>query len=147
MHYDDLNPYNYFESKPKHKVVCVGWLDKNVPFKTGHLSCELRTLIWNYSRILVYETMGFHGCELCQVKGPIRCFNNNEELLLGSAEVRFFSKDKVYACPNLLYHYIEHHNYLPADEFIKCLEVCSPLPSTKYFGLLKSFGFPWRQEK
>jgi hypothetical protein len=40
-------------------------------------------------------------------------------MLLGSAEIRVPGKDgKVYAAPNLIYHYIKDCGYLPPQEFI-----------------------------
>jgi hypothetical protein len=46
---------------------------------------------------------------------------------LGDAEVRVTGRDgKVYAAPNLLYHYIEKHGYKPPDEFVEALMASHP---------------------
>ena len=38
---------------------------------------------------------------------------------LGSAEIRVQGIDgAVYAAPNLIYHYMANHNYLPPEEFL-----------------------------
>jgi len=63
---------------------------------------------------------GFHGCNLCSEKtGYLSAKRDGEELKLGSAEIRVIGVDgKIYAAPNLIYHYITVHNYRPPDEFI-----------------------------
>ena len=67
-------------------------------------------------------------------------------LRLGFAEIRAFSDDgKVYAAPNLMFHYIVDHSYLPPSEFIDAV-LKGPRPShPSYFKLLrrKCRGF-WR---
>jgi hypothetical protein len=50
--------------------------------------------------------------------------------MLGSAEIRVPGKSGIqYACPNMIYHYLQDHNYRPPDEFITAvleLNVYSP---------------------
>ena len=54
----------------------------------------------------------------------------NDELWLGSAEIRVFSNEGVtYAAPNLIYHYIVDHHYLPPEEFIRAV-LEGPLPDS-----------------
>lgn len=41
---------------------------------------------------------------------------------LGSAEIRVKAKDgRIYAAPNLIYHYVAEHDYDPPKEFIEAL--------------------------
>ena len=44
-------------------------------------------------------------------------------MLLGSAEIRVFGQNgKIYAAPNLIYHYMKDCGYLPPQEFLDELE-------------------------
>lgn len=41
------------------------------------------------------------------------------KIRLGSAEIRAYSLNgKIYAAPNLIFHYAKAHNYKPPEEFI-----------------------------
>ena len=47
--------------------------------------------------------------------------------LLGSAELRLVGRDgAVYAAPDLVLHYVEHHNYLPPHEFVEAVMLSPP---------------------
>jgi hypothetical protein len=53
-----------------------------------------------------------------------------QRMNLGSAEIRVFGKrGKIYAAPNMLYHYVTAHQYKPPDEFLHALKE-SPCPPT-----------------
>ncbi len=62
-------------------------------------------------------------------------------LKLGSAEIRVFGNGgKIYAAPNLIYHYVTVHGYKTPDEFVSALKE-GPLPGSKeYFDRLHSLG-------
>jgi hypothetical protein len=43
-------------------------------------------------------------------------------LSLGSAEIRVpGSGGRIYAAPDLIYHYVEAHGYRPPDEFVEAV--------------------------
>ena len=55
---------------------------------------------------------------LLYIDGQMR--RGDEELRLGSAEIRVFGREEgTYAAPDLIYHYVVDHHYLPPEEFIK----------------------------
>ena len=59
--------------------------------------------------------------------------HDSEKLVLGSQEIRILGSDGIiYAAPNLIYHYVVDHNYLPPKEFIEAL-INSPLPEAIEF--------------
>ncbi len=52
---------------------------------------------------------------------------------LGSAEIWVIANDgKIFACPDLILHYIVDHNYLPPEEFIEAVEN-GPIPNSTAF--------------
>ena len=62
-------------------------------------------------------------------------------LYLGSAEIRVFGRrGKIYAAPNLLFHYVTAHHYKLPDEFIAALRQAACPPQEKYFARLKAVG-------
>ena len=42
----------------------------------------------------------------------------------GSAEIRVRGANRVYAAPELVYHYVVAHQYKPPREFIEAVLVC-----------------------
>lgn len=62
----------------------------------------------------------------------------------GGAEIRVFSPTgKLYAAPNLIFHYVEAHDYLPPQEFMDAL-FAGPLPPNNiYFEHLKNIELEW----
>jgi len=48
--------------------------------------------------------------------------DGDEEVALGDAEIRVLGRnDRVFAAPNLIYHYVTAHGYRPPDEFLGAL--------------------------
>jgi len=69
--------------------------------------------------------------------------DSGERIELGYAEIRVFGeKGKIYAAPNMLYHYVTVHHYKPPDEFVQALKhgLCPPDP--EYLARLNAIGFP-----
>jgi hypothetical protein len=65
-------------------------------------------------------TLGYHQCPFCPAY-PARERINGELASLGSAEIRVHGPTAEYAAPNLIYHYVIAHEYLPPDEFIEAV--------------------------
>ena len=88
---------------------------------------------------------GYSRCELCSqpAEWPITVTSNGKSINLGSAEIRVISKnDKIYASPNLIFHYIVNHQYLPPPEFIDAV-LTGYLPNSEKYdsAILK---YQWR---
>jgi hypothetical protein len=65
-------------------------------------------------------------------------------LLLGSAEIRVFSNEgRIYAAPNLLFHYVCEHHYRPPKEFVQALRTGPRPPSQAYFDALMRRNLTW----
>jgi hypothetical protein len=58
-------------------------------------------------------------------------------IMLGDAEMRVFGpKGRIYAAPNMLYHYVRVHHYKPPDEFLQALKNGPFPPDPKYLSKL-----------
>jgi hypothetical protein len=141
-YYQDLTPYTYDDNEFDSLTLNVGWLDKGHEYSTGDVSESFVDRLWMFCRVFAAHTRGCHPCRFCQKPSPGSTLvqRNNEELGLGSAEIRVFGKNgTVYAAPNLIYHYVTAHHYRPPDEFIQAV-LEGPQPNTlEYLSLVE----PW----
>ena len=112
-YYPDFSPYEYGLENADPFVLNVGWLSKGHEFPQGTVPDIFIERPWAFCREPMRQSKGFHECELCTKPHEfgIAVHWNEEELRLGSAEIRVLGKDDVmYAAPNLVYHYVvEHH--------------------------------------
>ena len=89
---------------------------------------------------------GIHECELCSADDSFLAERNGERLLLGSSEIRVFSKgENIYAAPTLIYHYVDVHHYRPPDEFLQGLNEGPIPPTEEYFNRLRDAGLEWNE--
>ncbi|MFK7804791.1 MAG: hypothetical protein AB8G95_24375 [Anaerolineae bacterium] len=58
-----------------------------------------------------------------------------EKVMLGAAEIRVIGNEDIFAAPDLIYHYVADHNYLPPDEFIEAV-MSGPSPDSAEFKAL-----------
>ena len=123
-YYPDLSPYEYIKGKAKNNVLNVGWLDGKHAFRRGEIDNFLLELILGFCKRAVNRTRGYHLCPLCN--DPPFGFiveRNKERIILGSGEIWIKGEDgKIYVAPDLIYHYIRDHGYLPPDEFLIAIE-------------------------
>jgi hypothetical protein len=149
MYFPDLSPYAYLQRERRSGLMNVGWLGAAEPFSRAPPTPELLARIWAYSQFATAPTRGFHECELCSVQplGIPQIEHNGQHLKLGSAEIRVFGKNgRVYAAPNLLYHYVRDHLYAPPEEFVQAL-LQSPGPeSEEYFEMMDKIRISWRKQ-
>ena len=168
-HFPDLSFYDYSRGNPP-QTKNVGWLRRGHAFETATPLQETLDRLWNFCKIAVAQTRGYHPCDLCAPPAIPSCVRDGVRLLLGSAEIRVFSKDVfsplrqrlrderhdgllilrkssirfgIYAAPNLIYHYVEAHHYKPPDEFLDALHNGPPVDE-KYFQCLKHLELEWR---
>jgi hypothetical protein len=107
--FDDLTPYCYFPpERERSNTVNIGWIDRWHPFPVGPTSAEFREKLRKLCLVRVNRTRGIYHCDFC--KGRNRPG--------GSAEMRVVGAGRVYAAPELVYHYVVAHSYKPPEEFI-----------------------------
>ena len=98
-----------------YKFVAVGYLSIDEEFKKGVVSQrfinKLRQ-VWNEGSIL--GSLGHHDCEFCIDEG-----NYEGRVTSSSEKVLIDRKNNIkYIFPEMIFHYIEKHNYLPPEDFI-----------------------------
>jgi hypothetical protein len=123
MYYPDLSPYQYFVEHRRINLLNIGWLEKSNPFPKGEVPERALSNLLLYCTATINPTRGYHPCDFCD-KPQISYSGESlgRELLLGSAEIRVPGNNgKIYAAPNLIYHYVADHSYRPPDEFVDAL--------------------------
>lgn len=126
MYFEDLSPYTYGRPAAKAAwIVNVGWLDPDHEYARGDVDREAILKLAELCRIRVNQTRGIHPCEFCHREQRYRehCVRfGYEAIWLGGAELRLGpAGGTVYAAPNLIYHYVVHHDYRPPGEFVEAL--------------------------
>jgi hypothetical protein len=129
-YFEDLTPYEYDlgpttwkgQSSPSNKVLNIGWLSRSNSFAKGSVPDEGLEKLFELCKTCVNQMRGFHVCEFCESPRAFSHFSaerDGERCWLGSAEIRVRGRSGTfYACPNLIYHYMKDHHYLPPQEFI-----------------------------
>lgn len=93
------------------KIVAVGYLDITEKYKKGIVSQNFINklkMVWNEG--LTLGSMGHHTCEFCE--GEEKATSSSEKVLIDR-------KNNIkYIFPEMIFHYIEKHNYMPPEDFI-----------------------------
>lgn len=149
-YYKDLTSYEYLGSCVRPNTLNVGWLE-GADYKVGTVADDFKERLWRFCGCSIAQTRGFQACSLpgCEQRkwtDGILCIQRHAEVLeLGSAEIRVFGRDgKIYAAPDMIYHYIEAHKYQPPEEFIEAVYT-GPIPGDEvYFQRLRALGLKWK---
>ena len=143
-YYEDLSDYVYAPGFVRPGTKAVGWLASGHAFPATVPEKEILDLLWQYCSISVAPTRGGHDCEFCPGCCVSQAERNGERLLLGTAEIRVFSrKGRIYAAPTLIYHYVAVHHYKPPDEFLQALWDGPRPPGQEYFDALADLNLDW----
>ena len=140
-HYTDLG--SVCQAGHGDDVRAVGWLDPAHEYPRGPVSAEftnsLRTHLdkpWQ-----AFTLMGIHWCEFCP--GPIEespnRFKPAVEGGLGHRNLYIPTIDVVYIAPEMILHYVVHHEYQPPTEFQQAVVACPPQQSPEFMALLWPF--------
>jgi len=144
-YFKDLTDYTYCRHALS-DARNVGWLESGKPFHTGTPDAAFLAKLWEFCKVSVAQSRGWHECSFCKSEDAIIfAERNGEHLRLGTAEIRVFSADErtTYAAPTLIYHYVEVHQYEPPIEFKRAvLESYSP-NDRRYFEALAKCGLEW----
>jgi len=147
MYLEDMSIYNYIQDERRPNLYSIGWLEKGHPYTKGETSDIFLDNLWKYTHFAAAHTRGFHVCDLCAERVnqvPILEYKS-KKLKVGTAEIRVFgNKGKIYAAPNLLFHYITKHSYQPPLEFVQAvLDGINPY-SKEYQDLLAKTTIDWK---
>lgn len=144
-YFPDLSLYSYSRSQDSSIALNIGWLSKEHSYTQGKVPEDFIDRLWLFCGKLINPTRGFSQCELCQdnAQWPVVASLNEKTVNLGNAEIRVISRDnRIYASPNLIFHYVLVHGYSPPVEFINAV-LLGPLPdSPEYLALEEKYK--WR---
>lgn len=143
-YYRDLSEYSYHDGMfYRPGTLNVGWLGREHEFSQAEPADEVLRALWEFCKISVAQMRGIHECEFCSESSHL-AQRNGETLLLGSSEIRVFSRGaEVYAAPTLIYHYIAVHHYSPPEAFVRALKEGPSPGGPEYFARLKALGLQW----
>jgi hypothetical protein len=136
MYFEDMTTYSYIRSLGGFRTwlkwargfqtLNIGWLDRNHPFPIQvPEEWLLNALFECCGRFATNVTKGVHRCDLCS--GPqqfatlLHVERFGRSIYLGSAEIHIQAGKTVFAAPNLIYHYVAIHHYLPPKDFVLAL--------------------------
>jgi hypothetical protein len=105
----------------------IGWLHPQHSYARGSAPTEFLIKLKAFAQLSRASAdalcwpyvMGFHDCEFC-----------NEATAGGYFGVP--AGDELFVAPEMMAHYVEQHEYLPAAEFIEAV-LASPLPNTSEY--------------
>jgi hypothetical protein len=127
--FDELTPYSYMPDTLPDGVTAlnVGWLEGTNEFRRGDTPDGfLGALLALIREHPAAKTRGWHACSLPHPEGrlpyPHTVEGDEGAIRLGAAEVRVVSETgDVLAAPDLVYHYVNDHGYLPPDAFVEAV--------------------------
>jgi hypothetical protein len=132
-YFADLTQYTYLPETVAEGTTVrnVGWLDGEHPFPTGrppeNFVQRLGVLALEHPAA---RTRGMHWCDLCskeEADYPVVEHVDGTDVSLGSAEIRVADADGgVLAAPDLIYHYVVKHAYLPPEPFVEAVLRAAP---------------------
>ena len=102
-------------------LLYVGWLCREHPFRTGPVEHSFIEKLWKHCLHPVLPSKNFHRCDLCSnaPSGLLSVTFQSQTAQLGAAEIRVLDhQGRVYAAPDLIFHYVTVHRYRPPKEFI-----------------------------
>jgi hypothetical protein len=144
----NLNPYSY--NNPSYhkqetpsqfgaqKALAVGWLGNTVERKGKTAVDCIDHLFKHYDACIIGDDFfGIHCCEICVGSEPLDAddalrvirlyltpvikWRNEEQVLRGHGHYLILYEKDIYICPELILHYIMHHDYCPPEQFIRAV--------------------------
>jgi hypothetical protein len=120
-YFKDLTRYEYsrYGYECTGELWNVGWLDRTAPYPKGDVAPDLTEKLLARCKWPVNQFFGWHDCHFCG-ECPVRIADPDREFCLGDGEIHVARKDGkgIYFAPNLIYHYVVAHQYLPTGEFL-----------------------------
>ena len=142
--FQDLSLYCYERSGVRPGTQNIGWIEATAPFSKGAVSDTFIRRLWQFCKVPLVQTRGFHVCDICNMPTEVapRVEFEGEILKLGSAEMRVFGTGElIYAAPNLIFHYVKDHSYKPPEAFVDAVLAVPGPESEEYRVRLRAFSF------
>lgn len=115
--------------------LAVGFLSRKYQFETGQTPPKFlqKLLLFCHPSKTVCQ---IHRAQNSALGGKqIEVEIKGEKVTLGAAEIRVIGDEDIFAAPDLIYHYVADHNYLPPGEFIDAI-LNGPNPDSAEFRAL-----------
>ena len=115
--------FYYPDNESSGSVIRVGWLDKATPFNRGSVEPAFLQKLLTLYRARTNQTRGYHLCPFCaKPEFGIPVDIEGQRIKLGSAEIHVKdTSGRIFAAPDLLYHYVVVHEYNPPKEFTQAV--------------------------
>lgn len=120
-------------------LVAVGWLGAGQPFTTGRTDLGVRDRL---AALLAdpFAPPGYRGWHECDLPHP----QEEPGPFCGLRNLVVPGPGVLFACPELITHYVDRHAYAPPSEFCAAVLACPDPFSVDYFlALLRAGGEVW----
>src|SRR5262245_4352681 len=120
-HFVDLSPSGYF-GRWEESLFAVGWLESDHEFARGAVGEDVFSALvrlwvdpWH-----ARATARRQPCPSCRVrKGPGHLTYQGMSVPRGSANLFVPGRNKVFAAPPMILHYVDAHEYAPPAELLE----------------------------
>ena len=137
--YADLGPCDYLGPEYSSGLKAIGWLEEGREYRRDKADSRFvhkLVLLLGEPNPLEKSTDP-HSCSLCAFsRGPLefRLFQSPgmPSVPMGNRNLFVPGGGFLYIAPSLVLHYIDAHQYLPPEEFIKAVLECPPIRSQEY---------------
>jgi hypothetical protein len=123
-YFNDLTRYEYSKNSFMRagELLNIGWIERCAPYPKGVIEPDLTAKLLALCKFPVNQYRGYHDCHFCK-EYPVEIADSQGEFCLGDGEIRVPAADGTvtYVAPNLIYHYVVAHHYLPPDIFLDAL--------------------------
>ncbi len=136
----DLDPYTGCDCDQAIGLdpLAVGFLTRKHPFPTGKTPAGFAKKLLSYCHPnkTVCHTLGTRKSPFSNEHIEVEFDGKSHKL--GAAEIRIIGTEDIFAAPDLIYHYVTDHNYLPPDEFIDAVMKGPAADSAEYRALINT---------
>lgn len=94
--------------------LAVGWLSARHPYTTGDAPAPFLARLLTFCRpeFTVCRAPAARPCPLCNEQVEL------DGVRYGAAEIRVLGEEEIFAAPDLIYHLVTAHRYLPPPQFL-----------------------------
>jgi hypothetical protein len=130
-YFADGAPCEYVGGLP---FLAMGWLEPGFPHARGELDkAFVRKLIeLAVDPFQPFALAGFHRCGFCRLSGGLVFRYENTSIPVGASNIFVPDGDRLFIAPSMILHYMDAHEYAPAEDFQRAVLSCPPMRSIEY---------------
>ena len=139
MFVEDMTVHPHYKTIP---LLAVGWLATGTEFEKGSVPLKLIEMLKELAFMPNLATLGIHPCDFCDNDPDFVALIDEKgwRHSLGSSVSYVADGKKAFVVPNLIYHYVKDHDYLPPQEFIDTLFNMPAINSDAYIELMNALS-------